>query len=494
MDAEKSSFVVTDRSKQLLVTGTACLAGFIGVLNSTIVNISLPAIAHDLNVAVSIVSLVVIVYYLMLTSTLLLFGRLEDLMGVKKIFMAGFIVFALGSALCGVSAGLSMLVISRALQGLGGAILGATMIGVITRYLPSSIKGWGFGLVTTASALGVTLGAPLGGFITAYADWHWIFWLNVPFCLIATLLVHLSFPEDSLRISGRDVLRALDIPGILLSFTSLSCLIFALNLGKDFGWLSPVIIGIFTAFLVSLMLFILRERVTGKPLLDLTLFNGRDFVLVNLSNLFAYMYLAGANFVMPFYLSTVKGMKVDVIGLLLLFVSVSLSIMSPIAGKMSDRVNARVLTSLGMLLQFVATLYLMLALKGPGLLFVVVYLISQGVSYGLFLSPNNTQATKLAPPGKEGIVSGVIRLNCNLGQSLGVTIMSTVFSLSTPHGYHGCPCPAHNHVPLGDLFAGFQHCYGIGLLLVGLSLLTAFLSGARSAAATEERQKAGPDA
>jgi len=489
MNAEPQSFLITDAKKQLLVVCTASLAGFMAVLNSSIVNISLPTIAHDLNVAVNIVSRVVIVYYLMLTSTLLLFGKLEDLVGVKKVFLAGYLVFTLGSLLCGLSGNLFMLVISRCVQGLGGAILGATMVGVISRYLPTSRKGWGFGLVTTASALGITLGAPLGGFITAYADWHWIFLINLPFGAIAMLLVHFSFPEDTVRIERGSILRKLDVPGIMLSFISLSTLLSALNLGKDCGWASPLIVGLFITFVISLIIFVFRERATSDPLLDPAIFRNRDFVLVNLSSLFAYMFLSGTNFLMPFFLSAVKGMRVDAIGLMLLFVSISMSIMSPIAGKMSDRIHSRILTSSGMVLLFGSGLIFLLSIKGSGYLAVVLYLIFQGISYGLFLSPNNSQATKLAPSGKEGIVSGVIRLNCNLGQSLGVTVMGTVFSLSIPHGYQGCPCQAHAHVPLNDLYGGFQHGYGVGVLLIAVSLICALFSGEQSRRTIEDKEK-----
>lgn len=176
-------------SRQRWIVISVAFSSFIVVLDAYIVNVSLPAIARYFNVGTSDVVHVIVAYLLIITSTLLLFGKLGDRFGFKKFFMLGFCFFTAGSLLCGISPTLGILIASRCLQGIGGAILYAIGTALIPKHLPEHRRGWAFGTVATAAGLGMAIGAPVGGFITQLLNWHWIFLINVP---VGTAICHIT--------------------------------------------------------------------------------------------------------------------------------------------------------------------------------------------------------------------------------------------------------------------------------------------------------------
>ena len=240
--------MITNRSQQLLIVISVAFSSFMARLNNYTVNVSLPTISHDFNIGTGEASRVVMSYLLIITSSLLLFGKLADRVGLKRIFIIGYIVFVAGSLLCGISRGIDTLIGARFVQGIGSAMLLATSFAIISKFIPPDRTGWAFGITSTASALGVATGAPVGGLITGYLSWHWVFLINVPIGIIAFIIASKKIPDERPQTKTSELER-FDFLGAVLSFLGLAILLRAFNMGKELGWGSPtIILSFFSSF------------------------------------------------------------------------------------------------------------------------------------------------------------------------------------------------------------------------------------------------------
>jgi MFS family permease len=216
-------------------------------LDAFVVNVSLPTIAHAFSLNAAQTSMIIVVYLLMLTNTMLIFGKLEDRLGIRKILIAGYIIFTLGSLFSGLAPSILTLILARGLQGIGGAMLLICGFSAVNKFLPKEIEGWGLGIVTTAAALGIATGAPLGGYITHYFNWRWIFFVNVPLGVLGLLVSAGTLPKET--ISKSTASQPFDYLGAILSFTGLSILTYVLSNGGQWGWGSMPTLGLFFCFI-----------------------------------------------------------------------------------------------------------------------------------------------------------------------------------------------------------------------------------------------------
>ena len=254
--------------EQNLVLFILALSTFMASLDSTIVNISLPAIAASFGVSLSMVSWVAMSYLLVLSGLLLAFGKLGDMKGFRKIFIAGFAVFTVGSLLCGLSFSIGSLIGSRFIQGIGAAALEAIGPAMVAIYLPREIRGKALGILATVISVGIAAGPIIGGFLTQYASWHWIFFINVPIGICAVILGIRCIPVD--RVPAKS--GPFDYPGAIIFFFALAALLWPVDEGLTLGWTSPAILGSFGISAVLWVLFILRETRSRDPLCDFALF------------------------------------------------------------------------------------------------------------------------------------------------------------------------------------------------------------------------------
>jgi len=427
INTDSNQQIVFDPARQRWIIYSIAFAGFMVMLDNYIVNISLPAISKSFNVGIDGVSWIVIVYLLILTSAIPFFGKLGDRIGLIKLFIAGYIVFISGSLLCGISSSLYMLIFSRFLQGLGGAVLYTVPSAIITRFLPPEKRGYSFGILATAAAVGFAMGAPLGGLITANFGWQWVFLINIPIGIFAIFIVLKKFPSEN-EISL--VREKFDIPGVFYCFFWLSTLMFSLNMGKKFGWTSAtILVSFFTSF-VFLFLFIRQENNFKFPLLNLKLFKIRGFTYPNFANFFVFMAANGTNFVLPFYLIYALGVSPEKAGLVLMAFPVINMIVGPLAGKASDRIiSSRLLCIIGASISLIATIIFPFTMYFQGLWPVIMFLFITGFSLGIFLPPNNNQIMSAAPANSPGVASGILRTLTNLGSVIGVAIFEILFSL-----------------------------------------------------------------
>ncbi|MBP1749031.1 MAG: drug resistance transporter, EmrB/QacA subfamily [Deltaproteobacteria bacterium] len=328
---------------------TVAFGAFMSKLDSYIVNISLPTIAERFNVTSAEVSWVILVYLLVSTSTLLLFGKLGDRFGLRRIFFFGYLLFTIGSLLCGMSTSLGMLIMSRFVQGIGCAMILSIAFAIIPKFLPPEKTGWAFGIASTGAALGIAIGAPAGGLITGFLSWRWVFFVNVPFGIFAMYAVNKYIPDESTTRLKKLRKAGFDILGAALSFAGLALFIYALSTGWDSGWTSTRILGSFGASLAFLAIFFIREAKCTEPLLELGLFRSFHFGAAVTSTLFAYMLLAGNSFLLPFYLEVGKGLPTQTVGLVIMIYSVIYMAVGPFAGRISDRIKPSTLCAFAML-------------------------------------------------------------------------------------------------------------------------------------------------
>ncbi len=445
---------------------------FMVSLDTYIVNISLPTISRHFGVGTDKISWVVLAYLLAVTGTLLIFGRLGDRIGLKRVFVTGFWIFTFSSLLCGLSTGIYMLVLSRFLQGVGGSMLLGMAPAMIPRFLPPGQRGTAFGYYSTAAALGIILGTPLGGIITGYASWHWIFLINIPTGLLAIWYCHDAIPSDSPG-PGDQPRDKFDSIGAVSVFTGFSTLIYSLNMGNKMGWTSPIILTTFFGGLFLLIFFLLWEMKTLHPLMDLGLFRDRAFTFGNLASCFAVAFQSGSNFLMPFYLERFLGLKPQVAGLVILVYAATFMAGSLYAGKLSDRVSPRLLCTWAMVIGAVASGWFALTLKTGQLIPVIVFLVALGVAYALFIPSNNNLVLGMAPRGKHGVVSGLFRMGIYMSLVAGVVIFEMIFNSFVP----GCTGDmSHDRVILGSAFV---KAYYLGGIFCIVSLVFSLLGRSR---------------
>jgi len=460
---------VQKRNKQVGIIISGSLAGFMVLLDNNIVNISLPEIASYFNISTAKVVQIVLIYLLMLSSSLIIFGKLADKYGVKRVFVSGFIVFTVSSLLCGLAPTYTLLLTARGIQALGGSMLYATALTLITKCIPATRRGWAFGIFSPASSLGLLIGNPLGGLITGMLNWHWIFLVNVPIGILAIIFAIRTIPSDSPRVGPKERSLRFDYLGSFLSFTGLAMLVFFLSKGRMLGWASAVTITGLLGSILLLLLFVFWEKRVKEPILDLSIFRSRSFSFAILASIFGFGLMAGSNVLLPFYI--IYGLKIDVThaGFILMTFAVVFSMTSPVTGRLSDRVSKVRLTILGMLLAAGSCIAFALLLPQLHLGILFGFMVLLGFSYALFITPNNNLVMSIAPKSKQAISSSVFKLGTNMGQMFGLILMEMIFSLSFTHpsGSSGFTLQS---VPVEELVAGFSWAYVGGAVLCLLAI------------------------
>lgn len=310
-------------------------------------------------------------------------------------------------------------------------MLSATSLGAIGYYFPAQSRGRGIGIVSAASAIGAALGSPLGGILSEAFGWRSIFLVNIPVGILALWIVSRRFPMDP--DPGADSRQAIpDFRGVALSIAALAIILIALNRGSEMGWFTPVILGGFILTAVLLGLFIVHERRSSAPLIDLDLFRNLRFCLANLANVCTSMMIGGFLFLMPFYLISVNRLSQSATGGVLLIISGVYILVSPLTGRLADRIGNRLLTTGGMTLAALALAFAVTVTGAVGLWGPVVFLALVGIGYETYLAPNNRQILHFAPEEKQGTASGIIRFFFYIGQPVGVVLVEAVIRRGIP--------------------------------------------------------------
>jgi EmrB/QacA subfamily drug resistance transporter len=400
------------------------MSTFMSALDTSVVNTVLPVITRSFGSEVATVEWVVIIYLLIVSGLLLSFGRLGDIRGHKQVFITGFSIFIISSALCGWSPSIEYLIGFRGLQALGAAMLAANSPAILTKNFPSSQRGQALGLQATMTYLGLTVAPSLGGWLTEIISWRAVFYINIPVGSFALMLAWFFIPKDR----EQNTREPFDIPGAILFLAGLVALLLALNQGHAWGWVSPGILGLFMLSSILLSIFVFIEKRKKVPLLDLSLFKDRIFSFSVISAVFNYIAVFSILLLMPFYLLDGRGFTPSQAGLILTIQPITMAIVAPISGSLSDRIGTRIPSTFGMVILSIGIFFMSRLGQFSPIYQVGLTLGIVGLGTGTFISPNNSAIMGAAPRKRQGIAAGLLATARSTGMVLGVGIAGAIFT------------------------------------------------------------------
>jgi len=400
------------------------VGAFMAPLDGSIVAVALPRMGPALNLSYGSSMWVQASYLLAMAVTLIPFGRLADQWGKVRFYQAGLVIFTLGSMLAAMAHGGPWLIFSRVVQGLGGSLLSATSAAIVTSAFPGRERGRALGINVMAVYAGLSVGPPLGGYLVDHWGWPWIFLVNLPVGL-ATFLWGLKLLPSAERAQGRPA--RMDLPGAALMGIMLVALIVPLTFSSEWGFRSAATWGLLAIAPLALWAFLAVERRTAAPIMDLGLLrNNRLFAAANLAALLNYCALYAVSVLTAVELQLVMGQPARVAGWVMMGQPVMQTLLSPIAGRLSDRIGSRVLATSGMV--FVATGMALLGSIGraAGLPAVVGALAVVGLGMATFSAPNTSAIMGCVERSELGMASAFVGTMRVTGQSLSVALLGGI--------------------------------------------------------------------
>ncbi len=397
---------------------------FMSALDASVATIILPVVREGFNTNLATVEWVVTIYLVVVSGWLLTFGRLGDMFGNKPLYLIGFGIFIAGSLLSGLAPNIYALIIFRAAQALGAAMLFANSPAILTKNFPPEQRGQALGLQATMTYLGLTVGPSLGGWLTAQFSWHAVFFINVPIGLLGIVMAARFIPSETTTARR----ERFDTLGALLFTAGIVALLLALNQGAEWGWTAPLTLGLLGGAVLIFAIFIVVEQRTTFPMVDLTLFRSRLFSASTATAVTNYICLYTIVFLLPFYLIQGRGFSPQDAGLILTAQPLVMVFAAPLSGTLSDRIGSRVLATLGMAI--LAGGLIWLAQLGPesSVTDIVLPLAVVGLGTGIFVTPNNSALMGSAPRERQGIAAGILATARNVGMVMGVGLAGAIFS------------------------------------------------------------------
>ncbi len=411
-----------------IVLSVTTIGSLMAAIDSTIVILGLPNMMVSLHADLVAMIWVIMAYILVSTIFLLTFGRVADLFGRVRMYNLGFLVFTIGSALCGFASTAGGLIVFRLVQGSGAAMMVVNSVALITEAFPANERGRALGINAITWAAGGVLGPILGGVILAAGDWRWIFFINVPIGLFGAAWGYLALKEMSSRGAG----EKFDPLGALLFSGGLTALLIALTLGIQYSWTSPIILGLFIFFIIALAIFLFWEQRAKSPVLDFSLFKQRVYTFSVLTAMMQSLALFAVNFLIVFYLQGVRGYGPLQAAILLIPLPIVTSIVGPLSGILADRIGARIPATVGLLLQAIA-LFLFTGLTvTTSYLQIALLLALMGIGGGLFYPSNTSAAMNAAPVRRLGVASATLATLRQAGMVTSFALSLAVAAASLP--------------------------------------------------------------
>ncbi len=402
------------------------LGFFMILLDTTIVNIAIPSISTDLHASLDQILWVLNAYILVFAVLLITAGRLGDLYGQKLLFLAGLVVFTLASVACGVVQSPDQLIAARIVQGVGGALLTPQTLSILTTIFPAQQRGAAFGIWGGVAGIAAVAGPTLGGALVTYANWRWIFFINLPVGIFTFVAGWLVIPD--LRVQRR---HGLDIVGVLLATAGLFCITFGLIEGQKYDW--GVVTGllsiplILAAGVVLLVVFFAWESFQSEPLIPLSLFRERNFSLMNFTSAAVAFGMLGLFLPLTIFMQSVLGFSAIKAGLTFLPMTLVSMPIAPFAGRLSDRIGGKYILLVGLTL-FAAGFGLIdwvASINADWYTFTLAAMVA-GAGLGCTFAPMTTVAMRNIEPRMAGAASGVFNTTRQLGGVFGSAIVGAV--------------------------------------------------------------------
>jgi EmrB/QacA subfamily drug resistance transporter len=414
--------LVTDENSRWWTLGAMCFALFMIMLDNTVVNVALPSIQRDLHASLSALEWTVNAYTLTFAVLLVTGGRLGDIFGRRAMFLFGVVAFGTASAIIGLSTSDTMLVVFRAVQGIGAAFMMPATLSLITQAFPPHQRGTAIGTWAGVSALALAIGPVVGGFLTENVSWRAIFFINPPIAVAAVAVTLFATRESRDETVGRTV----DYAGIAALTLGLTALVLALVEGNSWHWGSAGVLGLLAVAVASLTAFVVIELRVAAPMLDFAFFRTRTSAGVNLVGFIVSFAMFAQFFFMTLYMQNVLHYSPLETGIRFLPSTLVIVVAGPLAGRLTDRVGPRPLMTVGLVV-VAAAIFVQSHItvhSGYGLL--LPGFVLMGLGMGLVMSPMSTAAMNAVDRTKAGAASGVLSMSRMVGSTFGVAVMGAI--------------------------------------------------------------------
>jgi EmrB/QacA subfamily drug resistance transporter len=399
----------------------ATLGSFLITFASSSVNIALPLIAKELVLDAVALSWIVTAYYLVWAMLILPFGKLGDIHGRKRIFTYGIVIYVISSLLSALSNSAAMLISLRILTGIGGAMIYGTGVAILTSVFPLGERGKAFGMNVAATYLGLSGGPFLGGVLTQSFGWRSVFLVNVPVGLIIIALIFWRLKQEWAEAQGEHF----DFIGSIIYSFMIIAIIYGFSIAHTIKGVFLFLVG-----LIGIFVFIRYERNVRDPVLNMNLFkNNIIFAFSNLAALVNFSAIHAVSFLISLYLQYVKGLSPQTAGLILVSQPIIIAVVSPYAGRLSDRTDARIVASTGMALTALGLAFFIFLDGGTALWFIIMNLVLLGFGFALFSSPNTNAAMSTINRQFYGVALATLGTMRATGQMLSMGIATLIFAI-----------------------------------------------------------------
>lgn len=461
---------IKDRNLTMILIGIGIVI-FMSTLDSSIVTVALPILSKALSTNMSLINWVVTMYLIVMSSTLMIFGKLGDKYGKIKFFKWGTIIFVISSALCALSVSWLTLIISRSLQAIGAAMTMATSNGIIVEVFPDNRRGQALGWMGSFVSLGGIIGPSIGGILLNFFPWHIIFWLNVPIGFIATIILLKYLPN---KLDKKYPSHGFDLTGSILLLIGFSSMFIGILLSQQWGWNDWRIL---TMTILGLILLIALYRYEGKqsaPIIPVSLFKNRWFTMQLLACFMVFIVDFFFDVIAPFYLQNARQFSPLFSGFFLLIFPVVQLFVAPISGSLSDHHDPFKITLIGLgIISFGQIFYVISGLNNTILIFAIGASLA-GLGNGLFHSPNNVLVMSNVSEKDYGSAGSVYSLARTVGMVVG-SAMSTTLLFGSMSLLNGSRVKSYTPQNPQLFIDGMHITFGLSCLISVILLVAIFL-------------------
>ena len=413
---------INDQNRKWIVLTAASLAFGLIMLDETVVAVALPTIQRDLSMSLVLSHWVINSYLLVIAGFIAVGGKLGDITGYKRLFVAGVLVFGVFSLVAGFAQTSTWILVARSFQGLGAAVIFPASMALLALTFPAEQRGMAMGIYGAIGSTCSALGPLIGGFLTNEISWRWIFWVNLPIVLFIILVFISAWREPSLKAPRPRI----DFLGLVSLVIGISSLVLAIMQGAGWGWGSPVIVGLFISAILFLIGFCLVELRVKEPLIELDLFNNGTFSSSNLV-IFTGQFTKIAVIVFgALYLQEVLRMDPLKAGIALLPAMAPIPLMAVLAGGATDKFGPRYPVLFGLLLAAIALVFMGLTVGTDRYLYLVPTLLAWGISVAWMFAPALVAVMNSVPGEKQGQASGIVLTAQIFGATIGLSVLSAI--------------------------------------------------------------------
>jgi EmrB/QacA subfamily drug resistance transporter len=485
--------LITDDNRKWWTLGAMCFALFMVMLDNTVVNVALPSIQRDLKADISDLEWVVNGYTLTFAVLIATGGRFGDIFGRRRMFLTGVVIFALTSASAGLAINSEMLIASRAVQGIGAALMMPATLSIVTHAFPASERGKAIGTWAGVSALALSIGPVVGGALTEYVSWRAIFFINLPVAAGAVAATLFAVRESR----DETVERTVDYPGVVALTAGLGAIVLALIEGNSWGWGSTQIVALLIGGVAALGAFAAIELRTRVPMVQFSLFRSRQSIGSNVVAFIITFAMMGSFFFMALYMQDILGYGALEAGVRFLPTTMVIAVVAPISGRLADRFGPVWPMGFGLAILSVSMFMfsgITIDTTYSGLL---VPFVLMGVGIALVMSPMSTAAMNAVSVQKAGVASGVLQMSRMVGGTVGVAATGAIFQSQLGGGFDPASlaaAPEQAQAIFVDALSSAM-LLAAGVSVLGFVVAVTLLRGSRAKRPTEappRREAAGP--